>query len=353
MDYQKIERIQLKDWFKRFAETECKGVSPMYYKLSMKIAEDDELISIASYCKQGQPMPNLFFAAIHFLLLNNPEEELTEYYPSITSSFKQNLPFELFKNYCLNHKTEIIEIEKDKIVQTNSLNRTAYLMPILSHMFEDQEINIIDIGTSAGLTLNMDKYEYYYNNNYAFGKSAVKIRSEIKEGYLPKFDKPVRIRNKIGIDQNPINLKINTNENWLKALIWADKTERLEKMEQAIKIAKQEEIDFRKASSLEAFSEIIASQEEGIPLVIYHTHTLYQFNQKDRESFWALIDGIGRKRDLTYIATEDVRVFKSDYGLKGILVELTEYLNGEKNNRIIAETNGHANWIKWNNKNFA
>ena len=57
MDYQDTERQRLKDWFTTFAENECKDISPMYYSLSKKIAEDDELITIASFCKQGQPMP--------------------------------------------------------------------------------------------------------------------------------------------------------------------------------------------------------------------------------------------------------------------------------------------------------
>lgn len=347
MDYQEIDKQELKDWFKLFAERECKEVSPLYYQLSNKIAEDDELIEIASFCKQRQPMPNLFFASVQFLLFKDHSAELANYYPSITKDYKKDLPFELFKEFCLNNKEAIISLEQTKLVQTNALNRSAYLMPILSNLFDGKKINIIDIGTSAGLTLNMDKYEYHYNDKHAFGESPVKIKSEIREGTLPKFSKPVEIANKIGIDQNPLDLKIDDNANWLKALIWADLTERLEKIEQAIAIAKQENIDFRKASNLEEFEAIIQEQDDQFPLVIYHTHTLYQFTVEERNNFWDLIDKIGSQRDLTYLATEGSSVFKTDYGIRGVLVELTEYKIGKKNNRIVAETNGHANWLKW------
>ena len=239
MDYRKIEPQKLKDWFKTFAEKECKEVSPLYYNLANKIAQDDDLISIASYSKQRQPMPNLFFAAIHFLLLNEKSEELASFYPSITKNYNRNLPFKLFKQFCLENKNEIIEIEQTKIVQTNALNRSAYIMPTLSFLFGGKEINIIDIGTSAGLTLNFDKYEYHYNNQYSFGQSAVKIRSEIKEGTLPEFNQVVKINKKIGIDQNPLDVKKEKNATWLKALGWADLTERFEKIEQAMAIAKR------------------------------------------------------------------------------------------------------------------
>jgi len=130
MDYQKADIKKLKEWFRRFAENECKGVSPLYYSLSNKIAEDDELIKVASFCKQRQPMPNLFLASIHYLLLKSPKQELSEYFPSINKNFN-----------------------------------------VLSNKFKEHEINIIDIGTSAGLTLNLDKYEYLYNNKYFIGKS--------------------------------------------------------------------------------------------------------------------------------------------------------------------------------------
>lgn len=53
MDYQEIDPQQLKDWFKTFADNECKEVSPLYYQLSSEIAADDDLIKIASYCQQS------------------------------------------------------------------------------------------------------------------------------------------------------------------------------------------------------------------------------------------------------------------------------------------------------------
>lgn len=349
MDYQEIDKEKLKDWFRIFAERECKEVSSLYYDLSIKIAEDDELIGIASFCQERQPMPNLFLASVHYLLLTNKSEELSNYYPSIIKNYKADLPFELFKEFCIRHKKEIIELEKTKLVQTNALNRCAYIMPILSNIFDGKTINIIDIGTSAGLTLNFDKYEYHYNDKYLFGNSPVKIRSEIKNGIMPSFKESVIINKKIGVDQNPLDLKDEENVNWLKALIWGDLTERVKKINEAINVAKKESISFEKANTIQDFEEIIGRQESEIPLIIYHTHVLYQFTQEEREEFWNLIDKIGEERDLTYLATEGSRVFKTDYGLSGILVELTKYEKGLKHSRVVAETNGHGNWIKWKN----
>ncbi len=348
MDYTKISFEELSAWFKKFAETECKGVSDLYYDLSIKISEDKELIKIASHTRDRQPMPNLFLGAVHYLLLGNPSNELAQYYPSINKDNNKNLPFNLFKEFCISHPEEIIEILQTKIVQTNSLNRSAYLMPIFFSLFhQGEKINIIDIGTSAGLNLNFDLYEYHYNEKETIGKSPVKINSEIKGGTFPEFNEMVQINKKIGLDQNVLDLQKKENELWLKALIWADKLDRLSKMDAAIQVAQKSNIELIKSNTINDFERIINEQELDIPLVVYHTHVLYQFKKEERIEFWEMLDRVSEKRDFYYLGAEWHTVLANDYGIQGVVVELTTYKNGKKKSNAIAETNGHANWIKW------
>lgn len=349
MDYRAVDKIKLKQWFIRFAEQECLHVSPFYYKLAKAIAEDDDLIAIAAHCRYRQPMPNLFFAAIHFLLLKNPNAALGQYYPSIAQRAKPDLPFALFKTFCLDRKKEIIEIERTRIVQTNVINRCAYIAPVLSNLLEEQAINLIDIGTSAGLTLHFDQYEYHYNQQYYRGNSPVKISSDTREGSIPFFKNIPKIKTRIGIDQNPLDITKKANAVWLKALIWADQTERIDRINQAIKIANSLNTKYIKANTLSTFEEIINDQDTSIPLVVYHTHVLYQFTKEEHLAFWELMDNIGKKRTLIYLAVEGSKVFQKNntFGAGEVLVELNTYKSGSKLSKIAAITNGHANWIKW------
>jgi len=55
--------------FRSFAERECSGTSPLYKYLSLQIAEDEELLKLAAQAHVGQPIPNLFFGSVHYLLL--------------------------------------------------------------------------------------------------------------------------------------------------------------------------------------------------------------------------------------------------------------------------------------------
>ena len=68
-------RDDLSQRFERFARREC-HVSPLYERLSLGIAHDPEILAIATQAKRGQPVPNLFLAAVHFLLLRGVQRTL-------------------------------------------------------------------------------------------------------------------------------------------------------------------------------------------------------------------------------------------------------------------------------------
>ena len=59
---------------KTFGEVECAGRSELYERLSIAISNDPELLAIAS---NGRVLiSNLFFAAVHYLLLREPTAPL-------------------------------------------------------------------------------------------------------------------------------------------------------------------------------------------------------------------------------------------------------------------------------------
>lgn len=60
-----------------------------------------------------------------------------------------------------------------------------------------------------------------------------------------------------------------------------------------------------------------------------------------------MLDTIGQGRDFYYLAAESASVLENDYGFSGVLVELTTYQNGVKTTQLVARTNGHASWVKW------
>jgi hypothetical protein len=340
----------LNDRFSKFAETECKGNSELYYQLSLQIANEPELLQIAANAKQGQPIPNIFFAAIHYLLLTNVHEELAKYYPSINGNDFAEIPFSIFKAFCLKKAKEINEIISTRIVQTNVINRCAYLMPILSKIIaeENKPTTIIDIGTSAGLTLNFDKYEYWYNGQKLFGNSNVAVKSRITGSAIPQIYPISQPIVKIGIDQSLIDLSDEEDILWLKALVWTDQLERFAAIDQALKLDELKRIRFIKGSTVSDFEREILEIQTTENLIICATHVLYQFSKEALDSFYAMLERIGQIRDLYFLSVEGIKLLLERYNSKETVVELTSYRLKQKAVTFLAETNGHGNWIRWN-----
>ncbi len=335
--------------FLAFANNECKGNSELYYFLSIEIAKDEDLLQMASLAKEGQPVPNIFLAAIHFLVLKNPRSELAKHYPSITGKPVKEALFLVFKNFCILHETEIKKIISTKIVQTNVINRCAYLAPVFSKIIaeENKPTTLVDIGTSAGLTLNFDQYEYWYNRKKTYGRSKVLIHSKIIDSAVPEIFEINQPVTKIGIDQHIIDPNNEEEILWLKALVWADQTERFTAMTEALKLEELRNIHFEIANSTEDFENIFSKIGIDQNFIMYATHVLYQFSVEQKIEFFNMLDRIGKKRDFYFLSVEGTKDRQERYRSKEMVVELTSYKNGEKTITFLAETNGHANWIKW------
>ena len=60
-----------------------------------------------------------------------------------------------------------------------------------------------------------------------------------------------------------------------------------------------------------------------------------------------MLDRVGQQRNIFHIGVESSKVLSHDYGKEGILIELIAYQKQQKVKTLIAQTNGHANWIAW------
>jgi len=352
-DHTTVDLEQIANTFRVFAEEECKGNSELYYKLTNQIADDPDLVELAAHVRYGQPIPNSFLASVHFLLLSKPDEELVKYYPSISALPIHEIPYALFKSFCFENKEQIISIIQNRIVQTNVISRCSYLAPIFSILIADnpdKDVTIIDIGTSAGLTLNWDKYEYHYNNGIAIGTNNAKVNAEVRNSSLPEFHLPEKTIRKIGIDQNIIDPTNIEDARWLKALIWPDQLERFAALNAALKIDDLKTIEFIQASTVSEWEKVISAIPPKDLLIVYCTHAMYQFPMEMRDEFWKMLDRIGDGRDFYFLSAEGIKSQREKYQTQNTVVELTTYKNGAKTQSLMAEVNSHGKWFIWKAK---
>ncbi|MEJ7684581.1 MAG: DUF2332 domain-containing protein [Segetibacter sp.] len=318
--------------FERFAEEECKGNSPLYYQLSNQIACDEELLRLCSFVKDGQPVPNTFLAATHFFILKVKQAPLAQYYPSVTGHKTETIPFKMFKAFVHQQQEAIVNLIQHRIVQTNVITRCNYLLPVFSNILSlsNKPATIIDIGTSAGLTLNFDHYEYYYNKEKVYGDSPVKLHCLIKESKAPiikDFKNPIQ---KVGIEQHLIDLTDADDLTWLQALIWPDQTERFLMLKEALNAPKLSEITLIEGSTIADYKKVIETVGTYEMLIVSATHVLYQFTDKLLNEFYDFLDVVGQNRDLYFLSAEATEAIQLKYGVNNTAVVLTTYKNKQK-----------------------
>ncbi|SET52927.1 hypothetical protein SAMN05421676_105199 [Salinibacillus kushneri] len=212
--------------FQDFAE-QCHDTSPLYEELSSNIARDEEILTLCAYTKKGQPVPNLLFAAVQYLLMKGKKHPLADFYASYVDKPKDIAhSYPHFKDFCLKFKDDIVPLLQTKNVQTNEVRRCAYLYPCFCYMYEitQKPIALIEIGTSAGLQLLWDQYSYSYGTNQIYGnqQAEVHLQSEII-GPVPSL-RPISppVLKRIGVDLHINDVTNDEDLQWLKSLIWPE-----------------------------------------------------------------------------------------------------------------------------------
>ena len=337
------ETESLSQRFIRFADEECIGSSELYEVLSRSIAEDDALLSITSKTRREQPVPNMLFGAVHYLLQKTDSDELARFYPDLTHHPEPPADaFAPFRQFCIGHEHEITALLSTNLVQTNAVRRCAYLYPVfcrVSEISESLPLAIVEIGTSAGLQLCFDQYFYRIDDELTYGypDSALEISSSFRGNKVPThLDVPPTVQRRIGVDLNIIDLADEEDEAWLHALIWPEHHERRAYLDKAIEITKEMNLELVEGDGTELLPSIVESIEDCLALCVFHTHTANQFTKKQKDSLLANVDRIGRQRDIFHVHNN----------IEPHL-HMTYYKDKKRIDTPLAHTHGHAQWIEW------
>ncbi|MRG85906.1 DUF2332 domain-containing protein [Salinibacillus xinjiangensis] len=329
--------------FRNFAIKECKGSSELYETLSISISKDDEILQLASMAREGQPIPNLLFGAVHYLLLKGKNHKLKEYYPSMVEAPSDvEDSFFYFNDFCQQYSGEIITILKEKSVQTNEVRRCAYLFPAFQFVYDivKKPLALVEIGTSAGLQLLWDQYSYSYGTNQIYGneESNVHISSKIvgKNRLIMKDSIPP-VASRIGVDLQTMDVNNQENYLWLNALIWPNHHERRVLFEKAVHYVKNNTLTLIEGDGVGLLKQLSERISKDYTLCIFHTHVANQMPIEVKTNLLEQVKSIGSDREIFHIYNN----------IQDSRLHLDYYLNGEESKNVIGETDGHGRWFSW------
>ena len=332
--------------FKRFSKEAHVGGSPLYASLADGIANDIDLLTIASSATH-RPVPNLLFGAVHYLLLRGVNDKLSSFYPSMTRESRPQIhAYRYFREFCLEFEPAIRDLLSSRLVQTNEVARCSYLLPafaLIADQNPDFPLSIVDIGASAGLHLLWNRYCYEYNTKVVGDESSrVRIKAEVRGNNVPPIPynfPPVAFQ--MGLDLNPVHLTNPDSALWLRALVWPEHERRATQLKSAIELAIDKPPSLIAGDALETLPKVLNRIPSDSTLCIFHAHTLNQFSQDERTRFDSLLDEFSMENDLFLLSAEMLN--RQDFAT----LDLVSIRGGSRQCRKLADVDAHGSWLKW------
>lgn len=319
--------------------------SPFYEKLARRVAEDPDMLTIAAHAQRHQPAMNLLFSSVHYLLMQGLEDPLRLFFADLAR--RPNMtddPYPIFRAFVFEHRERMVELISTRRVQTNEVARCAYFLPVftlVSKRLAHAPFQLIEVGSSAGLNLNWDRYAYDYGTGNVYGDAAspVVIPCALRAQVPPLPETLPPVAGRIGIDLHPNDVFDDDAMLWLRALVWPEQLERAQRLEQAIALARGYPPVLWQGDALVRVPERIQELPRSEPIVLFHSFVLNQVPQEMRTRYYDSLAEASVGRRLFDIAIEP-SAFPCP-------VVLTTFERGERFHENLAICDHHGRWLEW------
>jgi hypothetical protein len=318
--------VAVAERYRRFADREARGRSPLYERLALGVADDPGLLELLESLPPAKQQPNLLFAAVLYLGGRQPD-------------------YAAFRRFVLTHADQLVATMLARQTQTNEVGRCALLLPLLAGLPEP--LALVEVGASAGLCLLPDRYAYDYAGTIV-GDPAAPLRLACQPyGPVPIPAQPPEVVWRRGIDLAPVDLDDPDGVRWLECCVWPDQPRRLARLQAAIQIARADPPLVVRGDLLELLAPVVAQAPAGATVVVFHAAVLVYLPEPGRQRFAELMAEL----PATWIWAEGPGVVMQPPECLNPIPEpgRAVFLLGQGSRRLVGLADPHGGWLKWLN----
>ena len=184
--------------------------------------------------------------------------------------------------------------------QTNEVRRTTGWLPALPA----GPIALIEIGASAGLCLFPDRWRFEYEPGGGVGPTDAPVLTCPTSGPVPVPSTAPDVVWRRGLDLHPLDVRSDADVSWLRALIWPEQTDRLERLDQAVAVARVDPPVIVAGDLLTDLEPLLDQVPDGATPVVLHSAVLAYLAEPDRQRFAALMRDLVARRGVVWISSE-------------------------------------------------
>lgn len=229
--------------------------------------------------------------------------------------------------------------------QTNEPARSSALVTGLLHVIRrfDQPLEVLEIGSSAGLNLMIDRYGFDLGGT-VFGpeNASLKLRPDWRGRAPQQYD--VRFASVRGCDVNPLDLRDPAVARRLRSYIWADNPERQTRMDVAIAMLKADAVQLDAGDAADWLEARLAEpQAAGTTRVLMHSVVWQYLPDDTQRRVVAAMHAAGAAASedipLAWVSMEPERsLHRHDVAVR--------MWPGEGARCVVAGTQAHGAWIE-------
>jgi len=291
----------------RRADAEAAADSPLSARVAVALSRSDEALRAIEAAPARRRQPALILAALHDLVLAGRAPGLAAAYAAGDADAAAREAV----GTLLRRTDEVAAIAGRRRPRTVETARCAVLYPAVAraaHRLGADAVGLVDVGSSAGLNLHVDRVGISYGDGPTLGDRSSPVQlspSVIGDRPVPARAVPEVVA-RIGVDRDPLDPTDADDVRWLRACLPPDRRERRAALDAELAVAASAPPVLLRGDTVELLTDAVARVPSGALPVVTTTWALSQLPRAGRRRFldrlvaaadrpvaWVSAEGVG------------------------------------------------------------
>jgi hypothetical protein len=205
----------------------------------------------------------------------------------------------------LNAAPGLVRDELGRSTQTNEPGRSAVIQAVVADVASGaKEINLIEVGTSAGINLYFDRFTVRDHDD---GRALTLVCEDVTP--IDRSRPLPEVLTRVGIDPNPLDLSNEEDRLWLKACLWPEQRRRHDRFD-AIVAAKPSwpDLTMLRGRAMDRLNDAFEFVDPSALTVIMNTWTAFYFTDDERAEYFSEVSRRCAHDNVAWLSIESTMV---------------------------------------------